>query len=74
MENEIMEGGLWLTRWNFEKHGYSMKNIRFISPKVTHAFSAASGRSRAGRSEDEAKCLLTSTAALSMKQVRKSGF
>jgi hypothetical protein len=21
MENEIMEGGVWLMRWNFEKHG-----------------------------------------------------
>ena len=34
MENEIMEGGLWLMRWNVEKHGYSMKQVRLINPTM----------------------------------------
>jgi len=38
MENEIMEGGLWLMRWNFEKHGYSMKQVRLINPTMLQVF------------------------------------
>ncbi len=38
MEDETMEGGVWLMRWNFEKHGYNLQSIGVISPKLSQAF------------------------------------